>query len=449
MYSGVSKFFVGGAIVFACFAAFSLPLTADAETYEERRARLARELQQIEAEIAQNQGALTEKQKERTSLERDIAILDTKIKAARLSIRQTDVNLSQIRDDISDKLSAIRELDKKVARSEDSLAQIIRRTREIDDTTLAELALGGSLSDFFTDLDSYTTLQTSLDASFDEMAALREDLSGRKRALEDKEEESEKVRQVQVLARQAIEEDEKKKQQILSVTKGQEKAYQNLIADKQRSAQQIRDELFGLRDTGAISFGTAYEYAKAAGAATGVRPAFILAILKNESDLGKNVGQCYVTDLSTGAGKGKNTGKLFSNVMKAPRDTVPYQTVTSELGIDPYTQVVSCPQSVGYGGAMGPAQFIPSTWVLYKNRLSSATGQAVPNPWNARTAFFASAMLLADNGADGGTAEAERRAALRYYAGGNWSNPAFASYGTRVMGFASEFQKDIDILEGR
>ena len=99
---------------------------------------------------------------------------------------------------------------------------------------------------------------------------------------------------------------------------------------------------------------------------------------------------------------------------------------------------------------MGPAQFIPSTWMLYKDRLARVVGQNPPNPWDARTAIFASTMLLMDNGADKGTYASERLATLRYFAG--WTNAqkaAYAFYGDSVMSFAAQYQKDIDILEGK
>ena len=82
-------------------------------------------------------------------------------------------------------------------------------------------------------------------------------------------------------------------------------------------------------------------------------------------------------------------------------------------------------------------------------RLAAATGINPPNPWNARVAIFGTAMLMADNGADQGTTASERRAALRYFAGGNWNKPSFAFYGDGVMGFAASYQRDIDVLEGR
>ncbi len=421
-----------------------------APTTLEQRAALQAQLDQIERDIANNQGALGGLQKQRTTLERDIAILDNKIKTAQMQIKQSDLTLSKLQGDISTKITAIKEVDTSVSKGQQSLAQLLRRTREIDDVSFATLALSaGSISDIFQEIDTFETIERALDASFTEMARLRTDLSERKRSLEDKEDETQKVRQAQVIARQNVQKDEKEKKNILSATKGQEKAYQQLIADKQRQAAAIRAALFGLRDSGAIPFGTAYDYAKQASGGTGVRSAIILAILTQESNLGQNVGSCYVTNLETGSGAGKNTGRLFTSVMKAPRDTQPFRTITEALGIDASKTPVSCPQSVGYGGAMGPSQFIPSTWMLYKDRLVRLTGETFPDPWNARTAIFATALLMEDNGADGGTRTAERTAALKYFAGSNWAKPANAIYGDSVMELADDIQAQVNILEGR
>src|SRR3989344_3628186 len=200
-----------------------LPVFSNAETTQERRVRLERELAIIEQDIVQKRGVLSEKQKERTSLERDIAILDGQIGVAQQQIKHRNLTISKIRDDIGDKKTAIGEADKKVVRSEQSLAQLLRRTHEIDDTSLAEIVLGGTLSDFFEDIDAFEVLQRDLDRSFDEMANLRADLSGRKEALEEKQGEEEQLRKIQVLEKQAIEKKEKEKHSILTVTKGQEK----------------------------------------------------------------------------------------------------------------------------------------------------------------------------------------------------------------------------------
>lgn len=437
--------------LFICALWAVVPTLASAETLEEQRARLERELADIEADIQAKRGVLVDKQRERTTLERDVAILNAKIDAAQLSIKRTDISIKKLRTEISDKEDAIDTLNEKIDRSHASLAQLIRRTHQVDETTLVEITLGGTISDVLDDIDHFSVIQRDLEVAFEEMALLKGDLSERKKTLEERENEEEDLRKIQVLEKQSVERNQKEKKQVLEVTKGQEKEYQKVIAEREKTASEIRSALFGLRDSAAIPFGTAYEYAKDASAGTGVRPALILAILTQESNLGQNVGSCYVKYLegpNAGSGEGKNTGTVFSRVMHPTRDTGPFREITDALGISWAVTPVSCPQARGYGGAMGPSQFIPSTWLLYRDQLTNLTGGAYPDPWNARTAIFATALLMKDNGAADGTRTAERRAALRYFAGGNWNRPANAFYGDGVMELVDKIQREIDILEG-
>jgi membrane-bound lytic murein transglycosylase B len=191
-----------------------------------------------------------------------------------------------------------------------------------------------------------------------------------------------------------------------------------------------------------------------------VRAALILAILTQESDLGKNQGSCLVTNIDTGDGAGKNTGTLFEQVMKAPRDTVPFKSITDRLGKDWKMTPVSCPPGTkyttgrGFGGGMGPSQFIPSTWELFKGRLGTLLGVDADqvNPWNPQHSIMATALYMADLGAGNGGATAERNAACRYYSGAACSpgrKPANVFYGDQVMAKASNIQLTmIDPLEG-
>jgi len=192
-------------------------------------------------------------------------------------------------------------------------------------------------------------------------------------------------------------------------------------------------------------FGEAYELAKYVEKITGVRPAFLLAVLTQESNIGKNVGQCFLKDPKTGQGIRVNTGEKVEKVMNPTRDVPHFLNITKELGRDPFNTLVSCPiPSVGgWGGAMGPAQFIPSTWIKYKNRVKQITGSA--DPWNIKDAFVAAALYLADYGAAKRTYEAEWKAAMIYFSG--TTNPRYSFYGNSVMAIASRYEEDIKILE--
>ncbi len=97
----------------------------------------------------------------------------------------------------------------------------------------------------------------------------------------------------------------------------------------------------------------------------------------------------------------------------------------------------------GWGGAMGPAQFIPSTWIRYEERVRAITGSA--DPWNIKDSFVAAGLHLANNGANRRTPEAEWRAAMIYFAG--TVNLRFRFYGDSVMRIARDLEGDIRDLE--
>jgi len=92
----------------------------------------------------------------------------------------------------------------------------------------------------------------------------------------------------------------------------------------------------------------------------------------------------------------------------------------------------------GWGGAMGPAQFIPSTWVLYKDKLKTIVGKPA-DPWDVKDAFLASGLLLGDNGA----ALNEWKAAMRYFSGSSWTKYE-ESYGNLVIARTNCLQTFID-----
>lgn len=432
-----------------------------------RRAELQATLDQIEKEIKEQQNQLQVKQSERRSLERDVGILTAQIKTAQLNIKARDIGIQKLVADINDKQRTIGSLNSKLDREKQSLAQILRKTEESDRRSMVELILSNqSIGDFFTELDSYDSVKLALQSSFEVIADTRTNTEAAKESLEQKKEQENELRALQVLEQKKIQEQEREKQKIVNDTKGQEAVYQKLIATKEKTAAQIRAELFALRDSAAIPFGKAVEYATEASKVTGVRPALVLGVLKQETRLGENLG----------------TGS-WNVDMHPTRDRPLYQVITATLGLDPNQMPVSKKPSYGWGGAMGPAQFIPSTWACYggyintrtgdcgntartitmtefwagpwvydasKDRLRKLLGKGSPsNPWEAEDAIMASSALMADNGAAKGGRSAERLAALRYFAGWvNASNPNYAFYGDGVMEHADYFQSQIDILGG-
>lgn len=431
----------------------SQPLTVFAQ--EQSRAELEKELADLEAQIKALNGSITQTQAQKNSLSKDITLLTQKISQSKLKIQAHDKAISKLNQNITEKTKTINQLDAKMEREKESLAQIMRKTMYLEQYSVLDFGLQSqSLSTFFEDADSFSTINRALAQSFDDIRATKGELEQVKgELLEAKDEEIEK-KIAQENEKKKVETNQKEKNNLLSITKNQEAEYKKVLAARQKEAAQIRAKLFDLRDSAAISFGQAYDLAVAASKGTGVRPALILAILMQESSLGVNVGACYLSDPSTGGGVSIKSGDARPRTMHPTRDVPVFNDLLSRLGRNVSKTPVSCwiamysgGSPIGWGGAMGPSQFIPSTWKIFENRIEKITGSSIADPWNPRDAITATALYLADLGAANGSEAAERNAACKYYSGRSCSaSSAAAGYGNSVMKKIIGVQADIDKL---
>lgn len=433
------------------FAEDTLPAACNDAVAGKSEAQLQADLALCNAEIAQWQAVLSNTRTKVTTIDGDVKSLTAKIKAAEATIKAKNIAISQLSTDISLRSQKIKSLESLVGEGRDSLAELMRNTQVLDDYTFAEVMLQSkSLSDFFIDLDSFRAIQASLR---DHLNNLRQNISWtevEKQKLGDIQRQELDAKYDVEVKKKSISATEQEKKEILAATKKEAKTYEQIVADRQAKASQINAALFRLRgvDGGGIPFKDALAYAKVASRYTGVRAAFILGILRQESNLGVNVGQCLLVDPVTGDGKGKNTGTPFTGLMKPDRDVGYFLDLMKRLGRDPYATAVSCSQPGGYGGAMGPTQFIPSTWQGYESRIDTALGVSSADPWNPQHAIMATALYLQDLGAGAGGYSAEREAAARYYAGGGWATRGLG-YADSVLNHALTYQNDIDFLENR
>ncbi len=419
-----------------------LAQTANPDLTPEQRKALEDQLAKIEQEIAAQQQILDQKKQEGSSISRDIAILDAQIKQAQLKIQAHNLAISRLGKDITVKVQVIDNLNIHISSEQESLAQILRQTNQLDSYSLAEAMLSKQdLSAFLLDMDTFSTINQSLKQKMDDITNAKNQNEQAKNSL-DQQRNQEIDTKVNVENEQKkIKTAEAQKQALLNINKNQQQGYQTVIANKQAQAATIRNTLFPLRDVPAIKFGDAVTYATVAFRATGVDPAFILAIITQESNLGANVGACYLKDAS-GAGTRISSGVTVSNLMKPDRDIQPFLEITKLVGRDPFQTKVSCPLSVGYGGAMGPAQFIPSTWKLMASKIAAAVGKPAADPWNPQDAIMASALFLRDLGAVSGSYTSEIKAACKYYGSGG----SACAYGTQVMAKVQAIQANIDVL---
>lgn len=417
-----------------------------------QRAQLEQELRQVEAEQVQAERQLATARSHSASLSQAIAVLEAKIRAETLDIKAKNILIQTLGGEITDKQSHINDLESQIAAGKQSLAALLRRMNEVDAYSLPQVLLSQtSVSGFFGDLDSMQSLQAGLQDAFDRLQADEASTSAEKDALSARQNAEMDARHSIEVEQSSVQSDEREQRRLLVISQNNEETYSQYAAEKQAEAAKIRAELFSLNGAKAIPFGDAYDYATAVYKATGVPQNFLLAIMTQESNLGKNMGTCYLTDTGSGSGVNAVDGSAVSYVMKPSRDVRPFLDITSALGLDYKSMPVSCPQSVGWGGAMGPAQFIASTWQLFQDRIDSALGRSgEPDPWNPMDAFMASGLYLADLGAGSGGYSAERNAACKYYSGQPCGYVYGSSgYGNSVMALADSIQENqINPMQG-
>jgi peptidoglycan hydrolase CwlO-like protein len=415
----------------------------------EERAALQQQYDELQKEIAVQQQIIKDTQAQKNTLQGDVTTLNAQIKSAQAQINAKNITIKQLSAQIVTKNVVIGQLEDRTLRGHEALASILRQTQMLDDYSVISVALGAQdVSGFFSDLDAFTFLKADLQNLFVDIRATKAQTESEKAALATKQNQTADAKYVVETQQKQITSDKTQTQQLLAITTNQEVEYKKVLADRQAKAAAIRAALFPLRDAAPIQFGDALNFAIEAQAKTGVRPALILAVLTQESNLGKNVGQCYLTNDTTGAGVGKNTGTPFTYVMSPgpfpKRDDVrAFLALGLQLGFDPHRQVVSCPiaSAGGWGGAMGPAQFLPTTWAGFAGRIASARGVDVANPWDPQDAIMAMSMYLGDLGAGAGGYTAEHTAAAKYYAGSKWVT-AGRTYANSVLALAESIQSN-------
>jgi peptidoglycan hydrolase CwlO-like protein len=401
-----------------------------ADYYDQQSAQLAQDLTKTSAQKDTLQSAITK--------------LKTKISSLAAQISQSTVMVKDLNLQITDTQTSIDKTSAQIKESQIQIANILQSVYQEDQKPAFVILLEGNLSDFFSNLAYLDNLNSQVSNLIDNNKNLESYLKGQQVKMSDNVDQLQKTIALQKLQKQENEQNQQQQNQYLQLTEAQ---YQQQLKDKQTAeskSAKIKSLLFQMVGVSQIpTFGQALDVAKAVSNMVSIRPAFLLAIISQESAIGKNVGQCMLTDPNTGAGKKVSSGAATIRVMKPTRDVPIFLQLTASLGRDPYNTPVSCwiPAYVrgvpsGWGGAMGPAQFIASTWNLFADRLKNLLGQTA-DPWGVKDSFTAAALYLSDLGASAQTTPKESSAASRYYGGSS-------SYARSVISRASCIQSFID-----
>ncbi len=429
-----------------------------------------RVLQQILAacdqEIAAQQAILDQNQKQQVSLKQGIADITANINKSAAQINAQAAQIKKLGANIDQKVQYIGQLTDRMDTIKKSISQIIRQSFALNNASVIEILLSSdNLSNFLKSQDNYSTINGKLHDLTLELSGVKDTTESEKKDLETKKAEVEQLKYEEEQTKAQLEALKKEKQQILDVTKGQETAYKKVIADKERLKNQIRNRLFRTVGGVELTFGEALKLIQPYESTIGVNSALTLAILTQETGgqssdgstvIAKNLGKCYYNQPAANS----------AGTVMAPSQVPSFLAIMSDLGLNPNTTPVSCPiyRDGSYGGAIGPAQFMPKTWwdinaeVGYKARVGAVIGSSIPSPFENKDSFVGTALYLKDAQTICKNAFSKQWdmwacSASKYYGGlalkgSTLSKYMYKSsgYGYQVAQRATQFAKDIQTL---
>ncbi len=413
-------------------------------------------------EIESQKQELGKKKEESASISRNISILQSQIRKSNAQIKARAVEIYRIKNTVKEQGKKIEILAENIGQSKTSMVSLLRTKNQLDDYSYIEVFFARkSISEFFEDLNNVGILELKIRDNFNEFSKLKESIEGKQEELE---EQSARERELINKKKQEIVVVNSKKLErgiLLAESKKKEREYEQLIAEKEAIKGKIRGRIFQVASGDKISFGDALTLVQPYESALDIDAAFLLAILFQESGhkgkIGGNIGQCKYNQ-NNKYGNSKNGYQVMSKSQQGA-----FLQIISGIGGSAASTPVSCPipSDGSYGGAMGPAQFMPKTWLSIRSAASRILGKAAAalSPFANQDAFIASGTYLRDlYNSRGCTNYAnkyahispkktlrERCAASKYYAGGNWWKFRMR-YGEPVVQRANRFRADIATL---
>jgi peptidoglycan hydrolase CwlO-like protein len=407
--AGVVLFFLSFLLILFLFSTTNFVQADDEDEIMDKKEEYEEELDDLEEEA------------EKT--ETEIQQVNQQIYQTQGVIQKTAQSIEELEDEIENKKDSIEKKKKNIAFKKKILEEYIRLyRRNILELGLATFNLNRDLGQYLRDTEKFEDFQSRIKDALEIIKEEKSAIENEKEEIEGKKEEKDEALESQEQQKRNLVYQENQKKDILAQTHLSIAEVKSKINSLNSRLNAFLDEDFNLGDL--------IDAVEEAEDETGVRKEFIFAMLDKESDLGRFTGGCEYN-------------KVKSHMKDADRDV--FKDLMDELGYDKDDVKLSCWPGYGYGGAMGIAQFMPTTWIGYKDEISKKTGNKPPNPWRLEDGVMGMAIKLARAGA--ASKSKEHYAAKLYYCGGPsssyWDNKCEA-YADTVKSWSEGYDDYFD-----
>ncbi|GBE17360.1 amiB activator [bacterium BMS3Abin15] len=380
------------AVLFTAFCAFSFSALAQESTEEPEIDQGA--VDDTEEDIEGLEKKLEREEGIKARYEGDLSRTQGAINATQYEINKTDALIEETEETISRKEQEVVDLNKRIEVQKEILSRLMQEMYYGTKEPLFNITIKqNGFSQMLGGEDYILTLENKINSVIGDIKDSKKNIKEDKEELEGEKDKHEGFLSVKQVQQQAL--------------LNEKAVTQSKIAKKEVTISEFNSKLSKLRSILSGFLGESYDASdivdavKFASKKTGVSKGFLMAMLDKESDLGRFTGAC-----------------TYKNTRVKDSDKEEFKKICKELDYDYKKKKISCAlSSGGYGGAMGVAQFMPTTWAWgsYPSQISAITGHNPADPWNLMDGVVGMALKLERAGGD--KKSGERSAAMIYYCG--------------------------------
>ena len=188
--------------------------------------------QELEKKAQEYQNVIDTKRGEIKSLNNEIAIFDAQISKLEIEINIAEDKITQTNLEILQLIYGLEKAEKDIETNKNNLAEIIRTINQYDQASDIEIILSAdNFSDFFSQLTYTESLQGEVQIKVARLKDLKNKLVADKASQEQKKTELENLKSELTKKQKSLNFQKGSRQALVSRTKGEEKKYQQMLAE--------------------------------------------------------------------------------------------------------------------------------------------------------------------------------------------------------------------------
>ncbi|MCK4891422.1 MAG: hypothetical protein KAS78_02020, partial [Candidatus Pacebacteria bacterium] len=218
------------------------------------------EIKEIQVKINNYETEVKAQQKKERTLKREIGLYNNKISQNKLEIQQTKLSIQESEIELQEIEKKIKEGEDKIIRDRLNLKNLIKLLYVYGQDSFLEILITyDNVSEFFIKVDAAKSLKDEIFTTIVDLKNERNKLESRDKDLYEQREDMGRLIQIKSGRNESIGDLKVQKNELLEATKGEEKQFQQLLAENKNILPSLRAELYDLQSLGnKIKFDDAY-----------------------------------------------------------------------------------------------------------------------------------------------------------------------------------------------